>query len=108
MFIPLPSMYKQGWALEIISQLSTSTVVVVPCADISLLEVCFANKEVQQNFLSSFLSCMHFTVQPIPPAGTPSIYVPIKLMNVPVLASLVVEQHLCSFWSKYSEVIAIT
>src|SRR5207244_2223671 len=38
----------------------------------------------------------------------PSIYVPIKLMNVPVLASLVVETQLCSFWTTHGEVIAIT
>src|SRR5437879_10859096 len=86
-FIPLPSTYKQGWALEIISQLPSSTVGVVPCADISLLEVCFTNKEAQQDFLSSPFACKHFTAQPVLPAGTPSIYVPIKLINIPVLAS---------------------
>src|SRR5438128_5344921 len=46
-------------------------------------------------------------MQPILPAGTPSTYIPVKLMNVPVMASLVVEQQLCSFWSEYGEVIAI-
>ena len=88
-FIPLPSAYKQGWALDIITQLPTSTVSMVPRADISLLEVCFANKEVQQDFLSSLFVCKHFMVQPVPPAGTPPIFVPIKLTNIPVLASLV-------------------
>src|SRR5438128_10128922 len=37
----------------------------------------------------------------------PSIYVPIKLMNVPVLASIIVEQQLRSFWNTHGEVIAI-
>src|SRR5580765_6618279 len=79
----------------------------VPCADISLLEVCFANKEVQQDFLSSPFVCKHFTSHPVPPAGTPSVYVPIKLVNVLVLASLVVETQLHSFWSAHGKVIAI-
>ena len=82
-FIPLPSAYKQDWALDIVTQLPTSTVSMVPHDDISLLEVCFANKEVQQDFLSSLFVCKHLTVQPVPPAGTPSIFVPIKLTNVP-------------------------
>src|SRR5207244_12715477 len=34
-------------------------------------------------------------------------YVPVKLMNVPVLASLVVETQLRSFWATYGEVIVI-
>src|SRR5207244_13010973 len=34
-------------------------------------------------------------------------YVPVKLMNVPVLASLVVETQLRSFWATHGEVIAI-
>src|SRR5437879_1236331 len=107
-FIPLPSAYKQGWAMDIITQLPPSTVGMVPRADISLLEVCFANKEAQQDFLFSPFICKHFTYHPVPPAGTPFIYLPIKLVNVPVLASLVVETQLRSFWSAHSEVIAIT
>src|SRR5438128_11875378 len=106
-FIPLPTTYKQGWALEIVANIPTSAVGIVPRADISLLEVCFANREVQQDFLSSPFECKHFTSHPVPPAGTPSIYVPIKLMNVPVLASLIVETQLCSFWATHGEVIAI-
>src|SRR5437879_10211840 len=50
---------------------------------------------------------MHFTVQPLPPAGTNSQYIPIKLVNVPVLASLMVEAQLRSFWGQYGEVIAL-
>src|SRR5438128_1582599 len=87
-FIPLPAAYKQDWALDIVLQLPSSTVGMVPRADISLLEVCFANKEAQHDFLSSPFVCKHFMVQPVPPAGTPSLYVPIKLTNVPVLVSV--------------------
>src|SRR5438132_9676490 len=106
-FLPLPSDYKEGWAMSIVSALPTSAVGIVPRADISLLEVCFANKEAQQDFLSTPLVTKHFTAHPVPPAGTPSLYVPIKMMNVPVLASIVVEQQLRSFWSSYGEVVAI-
>src|SRR5438128_1809483 len=106
-FIPLPSAYKQGWAMDIITKLPSSAVSMVPHADISLLEVCFANKEVQQDFLSSPFVCKYFTAHPVPPTGTPSTFVPIKLMNVPVLASLIVEQQLCNHWSKYGKVVAI-
>ena len=106
-FVPLPSDYKEGWAMSIVSALPTSAVGIVPRADISLLEVCFANKEAQQDFLSTPLVTKHFTAHPVPPAGTPSLYVPIKMMNVPVLASIVVEQQLRSFWSSYGEVVAI-
>ena len=106
-FIPLPSAYKQGWALDIVTNIPNSAVGVVPRADISLLEVCFANQEAQQDFMSSPFECKHFKAHPVPPAGTPSIYVPIKLMNVPVLASLVVETQLRSFWATHGEVITI-
>src|SRR5438128_7779066 len=106
-FIPLPSAYKQDWAMEIVSNIPNSAVGVVPCADVSLLEVCFTNREAQQDFMSSPFQCKHFTSHPVPPAGTSSIYVPIKLMNVPVLASLVVETQLRSFLATFGEVIAI-
>src|SRR5438128_10751842 len=107
-FIPLPSAYKQDWAMEIISNIPNSAVGVVPHADVSLLEVCFANCKAQHDFMSSPFQCKHFTSHPVPPVGTPSIYVPIKLMNVPVLASLIMENQLCSFWSTHGKVIAIT
>src|SRR5438128_5948145 len=74
-FIPLPAAYKKEWALEIISQLSNNTVGIVPRADIFLLEVCFANGEAQQDFLSSPFVCKHFTSNPVLPAGTPSHFV---------------------------------
>src|SRR5438132_1211091 len=106
-FIPLPSAYKQDWAMEIVSNIPNSAIGVVPHTDVSLLEVCFANHEAQQDFMSLPFQCKHFTAHPVPPAGTPSIYVPIKLMNVLVLASLIVENQLCSFWSTHGKVIAI-
>src|SRR5437879_5164133 len=106
-FVPLPSGYKQGWAESIVASIPMSAVGIVPRADISLLEVCFANKEAQQDFLSTPFASKHVTVHPVPPAGTPSAFVPIKLMNVPVLASLVVEQQLRSFWSPHGEVVAL-
>src|SRR5437016_12570272 len=94
--------------MEIVSNIPNSAVGVVPRSDVSVLEVCFANREAQQDFLSSPFKCKHFTSHPVPPAGTPSIYVPIKLMNVPVLASLVVETQLHSFWATHGDLIAIT
>ena len=106
-FIPLLAAYKKEWALEIISQLPNNTVGIVPRADIFLLEVCFTNGEAQQDFLSSPFICKHFTSNPVLPAGTPSQFVPIKLINVPVLASLIVENQLRSFWSAHSQVVAI-
>src|SRR5437899_5105318 len=106
-FIPLPSGYKQGWALDIATNIPASAVGIVPWADVSLVEVCFANKEMQQLFLSSLFVCKHFSVHPVPPAGTPSLFIPIKLTNVPVLASLVVEQQLRKLWATYGEVVAI-
>src|SRR5437879_6341128 len=106
-FVPLPSGYKQGWAESIVASIPSSAVGIVPRADISLLEVCFANKEAQQDFLSTPFVSKHFTVHPVPPAGTPSAFIPIKMMNVPVLASLVVEQQLRSFWSAFGEVVAL-
>src|SRR5438128_7833573 len=93
--------------MNIVSNIPNSAVGVVPRTDVSILEVCFANREVQQDFMSSPFKCKHFTSHPVPPAGTPSMYVPIKLMNVPVLASLIVEQQLRSFWNTHGEVIAI-
>src|SRR5438128_10273885 len=106
-FIPLPAAYKKDWALEIVSQLPNNAVGIVPQADIFLLDVCFANSEAQQDFLSAPFICKHFTSNPVPPAGTPSQYVPIKLVNVLVLASLIVESQLCSLWSLHSEGMAI-
>src|SRR5438128_3197906 len=90
-FIPLLSTYKQDWAMNIVTNIPNSAVEVVPHADVSILEVCFANREAQQDFMSSPFKCKHFTSHPVLPAGTPSMYVPIKLINIPVLASLIVD-----------------
>src|SRR5438128_5965583 len=106
-FIPLPSGYKKGWALDIASNIPASAVGIVPHADVSLLEVCFTRQDGQQDFLSALFKCKHFSVQPVPPAGMPSLYVPVKMMNVPILASLILEQQLRKHWSDYSEVVAI-
>src|SRR5437016_4313668 len=106
-FIPLPSGYKQGWALDIASNIPASAVGIVPRADISLTEVCFARQDGQQDFLSTPFKCKHFSAQPVPPADTPSLYVPVKMMNIPILASLILEQQLCKHWSDYGEVVAI-
>ena len=74
-FIPLPSAYKQGWAMDIITNIPSAAVGIVSHTDISLLEVCFARQDGQQDFLSAPFMCKHFMVQPVPPAGTPSIFV---------------------------------
>src|SRR5437870_5676514 len=100
-FIPLPSAYKQGWAMDIITNIPSAAVGIVPRADISLLEVCFTRQDRQQDFLAQPFVCKHFTAQPVPPAGTPSVFVLIKLMNVPILASLILEQQLCSLCSQH-------
>src|SRR5438128_7274623 len=65
-FIPLLSGYKQGWALDITSNFPASVVGIVPCADVSLLEVCFARQDRQQDFLSAPFKCKHFSAQPVP------------------------------------------
>jgi hypothetical protein len=106
-FIPLPIGYKQGWALDILSKLPSNTVGIVPRADIQLLEVCFATQEAQQDFLKTKFSCKHFDAYPVPPTGTTAQYVPIKLVNVPVLSVVVVEQQLRSLWGLYGEVVAV-
>src|SRR5437016_1760098 len=106
-FLPLPSTYKQSWAADIVNALPLSASGFIPRADIFLLEVCFALKEVQQDFINTPFTCKHFTAHPVPPTGTPPTYIPIKMINVPVLALVVVEQQLRSFWSQHGEVVAI-
>src|SRR5438094_9289193 len=61
-FVPLPAAYSTSWAMNVVSSIPMSAVGVVPRADISLLEVCFANKEAQQDFLSAPFTCQHFMV----------------------------------------------
>ena len=106
-FLPLPATFELKWMLPILSHLPNTSVGVVPRLDISLLEVCFSNKEHQADFLSAPFTSAHLTVQPLPPAGTPSQYIPIKLVNVPVLAQIVVETQLCFLWGQYGEVVAL-
>src|SRR5438128_4453402 len=106
-FLLLPVTVDLQWLVPTLSHLSNPSIRVVPWLDISLLEVCFANKEHQSDFLSAPFTSTHLTVQPLPPAGTPSQYVPIKLVNVPVLAQIVVESQLCSLWGQYGEVVAL-
>ena len=93
--------------MDIVTNIPSAAVGIVPQADISLLEVCFARQDGQQDFLAQPFVCKHFMAQPVPPAGTPSLYVPIKLTNIPVLASLVVEQQLQKLWATHGEVVAI-
>ena len=106
-FLLLPVAFDPKWLVPTLSHLPNTSVGVVPRLDISLLEVCFANKEHQADFLSAPFTTTHFTVQPLPPAGTPSQYIPIKLVNVPVLAQIVVETQLRSLWGQYGEVVAL-
>src|SRR5438128_12323245 len=106
-FVPLPFNFENNWMLDTLASLPASTVGIVPRQDISLVEVCFANKEAQQDFLSSSFTTTHFTVQPLPPAGTPPQYVPIKLVNIPILSTLVLDHQICSLWSKHGEVVAL-
>src|SRR5438128_142760 len=106
-FILLPFNFTNNWMLDTLASLPNSAIGVVPRQDISLIEVCFANKEAQQDFLSSTYTTTHFTVQPLPPAGTPPQYIPIKLVNVPILSTLVLDHQICSLWSKHGEIVAL-
>src|SRR5437016_5220751 len=106
-FIPLLFNFTNNWMLDTLASLPNSAVSVVPRQDISLIEVCFANKEAQQDFLSSTYTPTHFTVQPLPPAGTPPQYVPIKLVNVPILSTLVLDHQIRSLWSKHGEIVTL-
>src|SRR5438128_8669922 len=78
-FLLLPATFDPKWLVPTLSHLPNTSVGVVPQLDISLLEVCFTNKEHQSDFLSAPFTSTHLTAQPLPPAGTPSQYVPIKL-----------------------------
>src|SRR5437016_5505552 len=106
-FILLLFDFTNNWMLDTLASLPTSAVGVVPRQDISLVEVCFANKEAQQDFLSSSFTSTHFTVQPLPPAGMSPQYIPIKLVNVPILSTLILDHQIRSLWSKHGEVVAL-
>src|SRR5438128_10314720 len=56
-FLPLPVTFDLKWLLPTLSDLPNTSVGVVPRLDISLLEVCFSNKEHQSYYLpASFTS----------------------------------------------------
>src|SRR5438128_804916 len=106
-FIPLPFNFVNNWMLDTLASLPASTVGIVPRQDISLVEVCFANKEAQQDFLSTSFTTTHFTVQPLPTDGIPPQSVPIKLVNIPILSTLILDHQIRSLWSKHGEIVAL-
>src|SRR5580765_6716918 len=106
-FLPLPSGYVEDWLGDIIDKIPDSASGVVSRTDVSLFEVCFPTGEAQQDFLNSPFTTKHFTTQPLPPAGTASLFVPIKMINVPVLSKLIVEQQLRKHWGQFGDIIAI-
>src|SRR5438128_2879516 len=101
-FLPLPSGFVEEWLDAIINNIPPSASGVVSRTDVSLFEVCFPTGEVQQDFLNSPFVTSHFTTQPLPPAGTASLFIPIKMINVPVLSKLIIEQQLCKHWGQFS------
>src|SRR5580765_3514626 len=92
---------------NIIKAILSSASGVVSRTDVSLFEVCFPTGEAQQAFLNSPFTTKHFTTQPLPPAGTASLFVPIKMINVPVLSKLIVEQQLRKHWGQFGDIISI-
>src|SRR5438128_5993600 len=97
-FVPLPVNFTNNWMLDTLAALPNTIVGVVPRQDISLVEVCFANKEAQLDFLSTPFTSTCFTAQLLPPAGISPQYIPVKLVNVPILSTLIIEHQLRSFW----------
>src|SRR5438128_1730032 len=67
-FVPLPVGFTNNWMLDTLAALPNTIVGVVPQQDISLIEVCFANKEAQLDFLSTPFTTTHFSAQLLPPA----------------------------------------
>src|SRR5580765_1623803 len=92
---------------NIIKAILSSASGVVSRTDVSLFEVCFPTGEAQQDFLNSPFTTKHFTTQPLPPAGTASLFVPIKMINVPVLSKLVIDQQLRKHWGQFGDIISI-
>src|SRR5438128_1634394 len=107
-FLPLPSGFVEEWLDAIIDKLPASATGVVSRTDVSLFEVCFLTGEVQQDFINSPFTTKHFTTQPLPPAGTASLFVPIKMINVPVLSKLIIEQQLRKHWGQFGDIISIS
>src|SRR5438128_7851690 len=106
-FVPLPVTFQLNWMLDTLGSLPASTVGVVPRQDITLIEVCFAQKEAQLDFLSTPFVTTHFTTQLLPPAGITLQYIPVKLVNVPILSTLVLDHQIRSLWSKHGEVVTL-
>src|SRR5438128_3122178 len=106
-FLPLPSGFVEDWLDAIIDALPSSASGVVSRTDVSLFEVCFPTGEAQQDFVNTPFVTKHFTTQPLPPAGTASLFVPIKMINVPVLSKLIIEQQLCKYWAQFGDIISI-
>src|SRR5580765_1149237 len=106
-FLPLPSGFVEEWLDAIIDKIPPSASGVVSRTDVSLFEVCFPTGEAQQDFLNSPFTTTHFTTQPLPPAGTASLFVPIKMINVPVLSKLIIEQQLRKHWGQFGNIISI-
>src|SRR5438128_10390744 len=106
-FVRLPVNFTEKWILDTLAALPNTVIGVVPQQDITLIEVCFANKEAQLDFLSTPFISTHFTAQPLPPAGVTPQYIPVKLVNVPILSTLVLDHQIRSLWSKHGEVVAL-
>src|SRR5438128_4739580 len=107
-FLPLPSGFVEEWLDAIIDKIPPSATVVVSRADVSLFEVCFPTGEAQQDFINAPFITKHFTTQPLPPADTASLFVPIKMINVPVLSKLIIEQQLRKHWGQFGDIIHIS
>ena len=59
-FVPLPDNFTEKWMLDTLAALPNTVVGVVPRQDITLIEVCFAQKKAQLDFLSTpFISTVN-------------------------------------------------
>ena len=106
-YLPLPEGFKPEWLYPTLTSLPPSAIGIVPQLDISLIEVCFADREAQHTFFNTPFTSEHLTCHPVPPAGTTPLYVPVKLINVPVLGRVVLETKIRSLWSTFGEVVAL-
>src|SRR5438128_12519961 len=96
-----------GWGYSVLSPVVCSRLCSQGRHTVYLLEVCFAAAEAQQDFIANPFVCKYFTAHPLPPTGTPPTFISIKLVNVPVLSLVALEQAICSFWSSHGEVVAL-
>src|SRR5438094_5393379 len=60
-FVLLPVNFTNTWMLDTLAALPNTVIGVVPRQDISLVEVCFTNKEAQLDFLSTPFTTTCFT-----------------------------------------------